>query len=533
MKIIPKYFFNDKKEYKGELFVADLLKKINLSKLDYLLHSQNITGGNKQIWSEIDFVVISHRAILGIEVKSGPVKSIDGIYHVFEDHACRRSKYIKYKSPFVQAKDGLLHLRGQWLKTNWPKDCPPINKVPFVSIAILAKNKRKITDFPEMQDEYCIYEEDLIHCDLLKEKINLAIDFFIEKNLPRVAAQLNEKNINDIKDILRPEIDKSPVDTGSQINQINYLQCSLTEEQYDVIDHYSDQKRLLIDGGAGTGKTFLLLYLLKGEAEKFERLAIISKAKRLLEFIKSKTSQLDNIDFLTAESLHIENREKQYDAIYIDEAQDFCNTEDFLLLDGALSSGVNNGFWRLFGDFENQFVIRDDFDGGVLDELKSLTQYNNYVKLHHNVRNTPKIVQTLELFSKARVGVTKKKGAGPEPECIDSDQLHDILCRNILEIKDFSQVTILYHENCLKNDGSIEHLNCHQLLIGKNVTFSSFEEFKGMESNYVFILGLDRSFDLQNFRDNFYKSVSRARVYCFYLGGKIVDNFLMKSLNEQ
>ena len=522
MEIIPKYFFNDKKKYHGELFVAEILKKINLSKKDYLLHSQNMMGGDRQVWSEIDFVIITERAILGVEVKSGPVRFIDGRYHIYRDKNCLVEAYEpKVKSPLVQASGGLFKLKDTWFK-----DYKALKNIPFIAIAILAKNQRKIVDFPEMQNEFCIYEEDLIHEDLLKEKLNQAIDFYIKNYFTRVPEKLTEKSIEEVKNILRPEIDKSPVDIDNQIKQINYLQHSLTEDQYKIIDRYSDNKRILVDGGAGTGKTFLLFYLLRGEYENYKNIAIVSKANRLMKFIQSRCSYIKNIDFINSTNIELS---KKYDLIYIDEAQDFCNQDDYIFLDGILESGIENSTWRIFGDFENQFKLRDDFDKEVFNLLLSHTENTYPIPLHHNVRNTPKIVKTLEAFSKARMGVTLYKGAGPEPEKITPENLREYLCNNSLGIQDFADVAVLYHEDYINNNNLICILDCMQNLIAKGVTFCNYEDFKGMEANYVFILGLDKSTDLQNFRDNFYKTISRARVYCYYLGSNLIDKFLVDS----
>ena len=525
MEIIPKYFFNDKKKYHGELFVAEILKKINLSKKDYLLHSQNMMGGDRQVWSEIDFVIITERAILGVEVKSGPVRFIDGRYHIYRDKNCLVEAYEpKVKSPLVQASGGLFKLKDTWFK-----NYKALKNLPFIAIAILVKNQRKIVDFPEMQNEFCVYEEDLIHEDLLKEKLNQAIDFYIKNYFTRVPEKLTEKSIEEVKNILRPEIDKSPVDLDNQAKQINYLQHSLTEDQYKIIDRYSDNKRILVDGGAGTGKTFLIFYLLRGEYENYKNIAIVSKAKRLMGFIQSRCSNIKNIDFINTTNTKLS---KKYDLIYIDEAQDFCNQEDYIFLDGILESGIESSAWRIFGDFENQFKLRDAFDQEVFDIFLSYTENKYPIPLHHNVRNTPPIVKTLEVFSKARMGITDARGGGSEPEKITTEDLKKYLCSNSLEIQDFSNVAVLYHEDYLTDENLIRDLDCMQNLIAKGVTFSNFEDFKGMEANYVFVLGLDKSSDLQNFRDNLYKSISRARVYCYYLGGELVDKFLKDSLNE-
>ena len=46
---------------------------------------------------------------------------------------------------------------------------------------------------------------------------------------------------------------------------------SLTQEQYTFADMTMPQERVIIEGGAGTGKTFLALYVAKMRFRSFEK----------------------------------------------------------------------------------------------------------------------------------------------------------------------------------------------------------------------------------------------------------------------
>ena len=141
MKTIPPQIWHHEIDNNGERKVMDLLEEINLSSYDVALHSLNVSGGNRQAWSEIDFLVITKRAIIGIEVKAGPVRFINGFYRIYTDNACTKESYKKKKSPLVQASDAVETLRNKWFKDR------SFFKIPFVKVAILCRNSRVINDW--------------------------------------------------------------------------------------------------------------------------------------------------------------------------------------------------------------------------------------------------------------------------------------------------------------------------------------------------------------------------------------------------
>ena len=520
MRTIPPQIWNHEIENNGEKRVMDLLEEINLSSCDVAMHSLNIPGGRRQGWSEIDFLLITKRAIIGIEVKAGPVRYIEGYYRIYKDRACKHESYIKKKSPLVQASDAVETLRNKWFKDR------SFFKIPFVKVAILCRNSRVINDWPEMQDEYCLYEENLITPDIFKEYLNIAIDYFVANDFPnKPALTLSDDQVNEASILLRPNWDKSYVDQQSVISNLNKEQKSMTEGQYQVIDMFSSLDRLLIDGGAGTGKTFLLLYGAKFESINNKKIAIITKPKRLINFLKLEVSFDASIECHNFESLS-NIKENTFDVVLIDEGQDWCNNEGIDLIDKVLKEGLENGRWRWFGDFENQFDKNSLFDDTYLDYIKACTGNNSLIPLDINVRNTPNIVKALETISKARVGRTTAKGAGPEVRRIDREKLGQLI--NNYEDVDINQTTILYVKK--DNLANIDYLNKLQR---DGCDFSQIEEFKGMESNYVFVIGLGTASNVDIFRDLYYKSVSRSTGVCYIVEDEMVKTYLLELLNAK
>ena len=83
MKMLPSHIWNNSPHKKGESQVFALLSAINLSNFCVALHTQNIHGGKKQAWHELDFLVLTERAILGVEVKAARAVCVDGVWFFY------------------------------------------------------------------------------------------------------------------------------------------------------------------------------------------------------------------------------------------------------------------------------------------------------------------------------------------------------------------------------------------------------------------------------------------------------------------
>ena len=70
---------------------------------------------------------------------------------------------------------------------------------------------------------------------------------------------LDRRDMKHILDVLRGDFDLKP-SLAMQIGYANRDLIRLTEEQYRVIDGLRENPRLLVSGGAGTGKTVLAAF---------------------------------------------------------------------------------------------------------------------------------------------------------------------------------------------------------------------------------------------------------------------------------
>ena len=516
--MVPENLFYTNKKNFGERKIFDLIGKINLSQYDLALHSLNISGGKGQVWSEIDFLIVTKRAIIGIEVKGGPVRCLEGTWYMYSDGNLNKLSYKKYKSPLVQVSDALHRLRTEWFD-----DEKFYKNIPFVKLAILCSNNRFKPDFPEMQNEYCLYKEDISTPEIFKEKLNNAIDYFIKNDFTRHPETLSNKQIDSTCNILRPDCDLSYYDISSVVSSLNIEQKSMTIEQYKVIDMFSALDRLLIDGGAGTGKTFLLVYAARAYSSKVNNIGVLTKPTRLLNYIQRELQNISNIVCLHPDSLE-EYEDNYFDLLFIDEGQDLCNNKYIDLIDRVLNKGLEKGKWRWFGDFENQFDEKLLFDKECLEYLKLYTGNNALIRLDQNVRNTPQIVKALEVVSKARVGQAKIRGDGPNVTRIDYSQFKDEI--NNQKNIEIDQTGILY-----VNESDLDKIKDIDKLREDGCDFCQINSFKGMESNFVFVVGLGSAKNAESFRDLYYKSVSRARTVCYVVDNEDVRAYLKELRN--
>lgn len=515
--MIPSHIWDCNPNDKGEPQVFRLLEQINLGKNGYGMHTLNLHGGKKQRWHELDFLVVSQRAILGIEVKAGEVRCHDGVWHIYRKDGS--IAYSKHKSPLVQASEALDYFRTKWLRDRFDKR---FERVPFVKVSILCSNHRPDPIHnpmgPELPDKLTAYSEDLSP-DGLKQFLNDAIDYEI-KTAPRNNSQtLTLEDCDDLKGSIRPSLDKS-YPSRAAMGHSQARQDELTEEQYKSADMIDVTMRYIMDGGAGTGKTFLMLYDAKRRASRGENVGVLVPHESLAEHLRSLSGGVQCFTPLSEETANY-----PFDVLYVDEAQDFVNETGFDLMDRLVKGGMESGNWRIYGDFENQLSPTNKIEKDIWDVLVECTGNRSIFQLHRNVRNTPAIVKWLELTCGARVGQTDSLGAGPDVEVISSIEFWGLLkggeAHSVFGEIRFDDVVVLYPSEIDSTD-----LTKLKMEFKNKCKVSSIEEFRGLESPVIYIRGLDSIQDLGALKDQAYKAVSRARSLCLIEGGeRTLNNF--------
>ena len=88
----------------GEQQVFNYLGEVNVSSHDVALHSLNMTRHKNKRWSEMDFLLVSLRGILVVEVKGGSVSCSDGMW----EYSGKKTRL----SPAAQVKENYFTLFG-------------------------------------------------------------------------------------------------------------------------------------------------------------------------------------------------------------------------------------------------------------------------------------------------------------------------------------------------------------------------------------------------------------------------------------
>ena len=204
--------------------------------------------------------------------------------------------------------------------------------------------------------------------------------------------------------------------------------ASLTQEQYTFADMTMPQERVIIEGGAGTGKTFLALYVAKIRASDLSKkigliTSSLSSANELHRTNLQKQRGLFDVFDIRKLGKITDNFKEPFDEIIVDEGQHFCTMDCLEKFDRALLGGLSRGRWRWFGDPQNQVIDQQLFDPEVYEYLKELTGNNAVFQLKHNVRNTPKIVNFISRVTNSSIGEATVRGFGPNVECLPLEKI--------------------------------------------------------------------------------------------------------------
>lgn len=524
------------------------------------LHALDLAPWNKGLRTEVDFIVIAPDAgILCLEVKSHEKIGFDG-QRWFPDSIKR--------SPFKQAADGRFALHRGLAEI-----APHLKGIPVVHACIFPRSS---FDLPlnlsiqpwEVMDlrVFRTFSDGHAFCRELKSRIEHSIA--ADGRLWILTHRLSRDQIESIVKSCVP-VQKRHPDAREEIER-REEECGkvLREQQKPVLLLSSCNERLIVTGGAGTGKTLIAMELARRAAEKGRRVAllcfnqlvgdwmereilkcaptlpnlIVGRAIKVMAAItETEIPAALSVDFWEIElPQRLEDRltdpdfrlDAVFDFMVIDEAQDLlARPRLWNCLMQFLDGGMEKGSFALFGDFQNQVLTER---ATMNDNLKALEKSARPAQWHlvENCRNYRIVGDTAVLL--AGIGgqiysAYLRSGGGVHNYDIsyfDTDvaQLEQ-LRRWIGEFKAQgyrpSEITLLSFRADRASAAARLQTSGHKLLparvAGNAMSYASIHSFKGMENKVIILTDVILGNEDFN-RDMFYTGMTRAtecvRILC-------------------
>lgn len=505
MEIYPKHQL--RRCFQGEAYVRELLALLDHDGI--VIHSVNLPQHPKKRWGEIDFLIFYPNHIIALEVKGGYVSCNDGVWKYSDS----KSSYTTYESPLEQVQSAVLALEHMIFEGLGKKI-----KVHYGIVFPFSVVNYHSMYFPEN------IVADKETCKDLKLFSNWLNNIIIKKK------NLNNLEIEKIREYLLPRFDIAMTRRLSNqfiLEQIN----EYTEEQKQYFGVLDSNKMIVVFGGAGTGKTELLISTALKEKIKGNKPVVLTKHKILKECLEEKLAEWEipvTTNFIPVEA----------NVLLIDEGQDFyC----FELLKPYLDR-FKSGRIRIFMDKNYQYLKHPPSP-----ELINWYYENALiVNLQTNVRNTDYMINAVEGLINTTLDVAKVKGIGNKVDIDtfeDENELNEKIIRFIEnlydEIVSEHKVVILYQQMDYFIKNLINRLINKKYNIFKFIslnkcnesylTYGSVANFRGLEADHVILIINNRSELSAQYLSDIYIGMTRARINLMVLcHEECMNNLLFK-----
>lgn len=517
MKLVPAQILGC--DSAAERKVFGFLSEVGLSAYDVALHSLNIGHHEYKRWGEADFFIVGRRGILLLEVKGGRVACKDGIWEFTNRHG---ETNRKKEGPATQAKSAYFSLENNYLNPKFYRELKGVPRgwaVVFTDIPRLASDGSTL--LPEHPDEITAYEDDCKGHNSFKKFLARAYDHWASKQKNPV--DLSPALVKAISDSLRPNFERVP-SLNSQLRELETKLYQFTEEQYEKLDAIAENDRILVSGGAGTGKTFVAVACARYEEAGGRSVLLLTRSSYLAAFL-SNQGLPPGVTVATIDEVPKFREERRtWDVLVVDEGQDLCSLECIDQLDDLVAGGWNTGRWRWFGDPNYQVSPSFPVDHDCIKYLKDRGVATN---LKNNVRNAGKIVEAIKLLAGAHVGKPSSKPDGGIVDLQLVDAEDEVLPRAVAAVRKWLADDDQLPRNSIamlvptskEVDTALALLSAKKIrsealsnrALGGNprdcVLVAAVEDFKGLERPLICVAGLGNE---HGFASSAYKAISRA-----------------------
>jgi hypothetical protein len=481
---------------------------------------------------EIDFVLCHpEEAILCLEVKGGGLECSHGEWYRMVDGERERMK-----DPFTQALDHRYSLARQLGDGDGirAKDLFLVQAVAFPDISV-----HKLVLAPDAPAEIVIDRRGLQD---IQKSVDRVLDYHRgarEKRKPP-----GEEGARALRELLAPDV-VIEVPMASEFLEEEEALIRLTHEQAMLLNRFGRDRRMVITGCAGSGKTMLAVEQAKRHASRGEDVLFVCFNRALRDHLREREGKSAvhfwNFHALCTHLAHragadlpshpegevpleywdeelpnalveaIEVLGPRFDCLFVDEAQDLENEWlDALML--TLRDPDGGQVWLFMDDNQRVYEARLDVPG----EFRPFD-------LTVNCRNTQAIAREVHKKYKGAVEPETLGPAGREIELLQTDDqvgtvaaVVERLC-GAEEVPPQDVVVLSSHGF---DHSAVAHSKPGRFTfvkepkpVGPYVRFSSIRGFKGLESPVIVMCELE-DLDDETIDQQLYVGISRARNHC-------------------
>lgn len=430
--------------------------------------------------AEADFVILWKRTVVVVEVKGGGVRRHDGVWYSVDRH---KDWHKLSSSPMEQAQSAAHALRDILRSEN-------LGWYPYEACVVTPDIDAPPADTAWKRTHW------LAHPDMSSAGIAAALDAVVA-SAPSCPPKQRLARIDELRTRLFGEFTRMPV-IDAQRGAVIEEQNRATEGQARVLATLSRNDRLLVAGGAGTGKSLVLIEAAKQERERGRSVLITFRSPSLTEFFERYLAGT-GIDVQPFDTLDPGLR---YDVVLVDEAQDMMTADAMDRIDQAIVGGRESGRWRMFLDQNNQAHVDGAYDPDVAELLGTEAIW---VDLDLNVRNTQAIVHVVQEYLGADVG---------DPGIVHGEKVYWHTAPEHAGLTDAEEIAADLNENGAPKD-SIWIIDVASesppIRSPRGFVVVSPRYAKGLEAEHVVVCNLPTVFDSEG-TARFYVAVTRARV---------------------
>lgn len=558
----------------GERIIYRKFKLDGSTSSMYVLHSVFTNHHMKNMSGELDFLVLApNDGFFCIEVKHGGVSRKNGDW-CFTNRS--GSTNCKKTGPFEQQSATMNSIRNYILKkVKHNKEIHDRFERILWGSGVAFTSMIEFIDFGPEGHSWQV---------LTKQGLNLPIGAYIStlsKGSHREhsakywydvnKARPSKKDCEDIVAILRGDFDIN----YSEINRMIDNELSIeeyTKEQFSLLDFVNYNRRCLIVGGAGTGKTLMALEVSKRKAKENLTIGLFCFNNKLGDKLNnSMNNMITNKDCIAYcgtlhsymtnltrsrppqnteeqkkyfdETLPMEfliecdniSEEDKLDFLILDEAQDLLSPNYLEVFDSILKGGIRNGNWIMFGDFSNQAIYLDD-SVKIFELLNSYTSFMRFPPLKINCRNTKSIAEQNTLLTGVELPeFTSRNNQGNSVSCSypNRKNLSKEIESILLDIEKrgipLSKVTLLSPKTI--ENSIISDYDPVLKMIKKGVQYSTIQGFKGLENSIIVLYDFD-DISSQRMQKLLYVGISRATQELYLVIDKELKTSITKLIQE-